>query len=53
LRASFPQFEAYFGPWNLVGVHEKKSEVKNLMQLSLQGQFWVSRETDSSKNIFG
>jgi hypothetical protein len=35
LRASFPQFSAYFWPWNPVGVHEKKSEVKNLMQLSL------------------
>jgi hypothetical protein len=35
LRASFPQFSAYFWPWNPVGVHGKKSEVKNLVQLSL------------------
>jgi hypothetical protein len=30
---------------------KKKLEVKNLMQLSLQGKFFVSREIDSSKNI--
>jgi hypothetical protein len=35
LRALFPQFSAYFWPWNLVGVHKKNSEVKNLVQLSL------------------
>jgi hypothetical protein len=33
LRASFPQFSAYCLPWNQI--HEKKSEVKNLVQLSL------------------
>jgi hypothetical protein len=31
----------------------KKSEVKNLVLLSLLGKFSVSRETEDSKNIFG
>jgi hypothetical protein len=30
----------------------EKSEVKNLVLLSLQGKFSVSRETEDSKNIF-
>jgi hypothetical protein len=34
-------------------IHEKKSEVKNIMLLSLYGKFLVSRKTDSFKNIFG
>ncbi len=32
---------------------KKKLEVKNLVQMSLSGKFLFSRETDSSKNIFG
>jgi hypothetical protein len=35
LESFFPQFSAYFLPWNPVGVHEKKSEIKSLMQLSI------------------
>jgi hypothetical protein len=31
----------------------KKSEVKNLVLLSLKGKFSFSRETEDSKNIFG
>jgi hypothetical protein len=34
-------------------IHEKKSEAKNLVRLSLYCKFLVSIETDDSENIFG
>jgi hypothetical protein len=42
LRASLPQILAYFWPWNSVDSMKK-----------IGGNFLVSRETESSKNIFG
>jgi hypothetical protein len=46
LRASFPQFLAYFWPWNLVGVHENKSEVKKSRATVPLRQVFVFRETE-------
>jgi hypothetical protein len=53
LRASLPQFSEYFLAVESGRFMKKKSEVKNLVQLSLYGKFLFSRETDSFKNIFG
>jgi hypothetical protein len=57
---SSPQLESFtsaiFGAFLAVKFGrfmEKKSEVKNLMLLSIWGKFLFSRETDSTKNIFG
>jgi hypothetical protein len=51
LRALLRQFLAFFG-CGIWSIH-KKSEVKNLVQLSLSHKFFISHEKDSSKNIVG
>jgi hypothetical protein len=48
----FRNFRHIFGHKIRPEFVKKKSEVKNLVQLSLSGKFFISRETDSSKNIF-
>jgi hypothetical protein len=35
------------------GKFMKKMEAENLLLISLSGKFFISLETDSSKNIFG
>jgi hypothetical protein len=48
-----PHMKILLGKNQESGRDMKKLEVKNLVLLSLYGKFLVSRETASSKNIFG
>jgi hypothetical protein len=50
LRASLPQFSAYFWMWNLVDSWKKNQRWKISCYFPVKARFW--RETDSSKYIF-